>query len=120
VARGNPSLSYVINKYNIIFLDAERATRYDIITTRKLSARSYLDRQMLETAHLYDDLRRLLDILGWENFVQLQELVYERLVWEFISSLVVDLNQKFDELQGYVRFHLFNLTHKMHLIRCNE
>jgi len=75
---------------------------------------------MLETMSLYDDLRRLLVNLGWANFVELQELVYERLVWEFISSLVVDLHRRFDEVPGFIRFPLFNVMHEMHLVRFNE
>jgi len=51
-------------------MDAEHASRYDSIVTRKLSAHSYFDSQILETVSLYDDLRRLLGILGWENFVE--------------------------------------------------
>ena len=68
-ARGNASLPYVINKYNIVFMDAEHAFRYDAIVNRKLFAPSYLDREMPETVYLYVDLRRLLGILGWKNFV---------------------------------------------------
>ena len=119
-ARGNSSLPHVINKYHLVFMDAEHASRYDSIVTRKLSAPRYLDRQMLETLSLYDDLRRLLVTLGWVHFVELQEPVYERLVWEFMSSLVVDLRRKFDEVPGYIRFRLFNVTHEMHLVRFNE
>jgi len=52
--------------------------------------------------------------------VQLQGPVSERLVWEFMSSLVVDIYRKFDEVQGYIRFYLFNATHEMHLIRFDE
>jgi len=120
VARGNTSLPHVINKYRLVFVDAEHASRYDAIVTRKLSAPSYLDRQMLETLSLYNDLSRLLVNLGWVHFVELQEPVYERLVWEFMSSLVVDLRRKFDEVPGYIRFRLFNVTHEMHLVRFNE
>ena len=54
------------------------------------------------------------------NFVELQEPVYEWLVWEFMSSLVVDLCRRFHEVSGYIRFRLFNVTHEMHLIRFNE
>ena len=79
-------------------MDVEYASRYDAIVTKKLSAPSYLDRQILDITNLCDDLRRLLGILGWESFVQLQEPVYEWLVWEFMSSLVVDLRRKFDEV----------------------
>ena len=42
--QGNSSAPYVINKYNIVFVDAEHTSRYDAIVTRKLSAPSYLDR----------------------------------------------------------------------------
>ena len=48
-ARGNASLPHVINKYHLVFVDAKHASRYDAIVTRKLSAPSYLDRQMLKT-----------------------------------------------------------------------
>ena len=77
-------------------MDAEHASRYDAIVTRKLSAPSCLNRHILDIVSLYDYLRRLLGILGWDNFVELQEPLYERLVWEFISSLVADLRKKFD------------------------
>jgi len=64
VARGNSSLSHVINKYNIVFMDAKHASRYDSIVTRKLSASSYLDRPILDIVSFYDDLGRLLGYLG--------------------------------------------------------
>ena len=98
VARVNSSLPHVINNYNIVFADVEHVSKYDAIVTRKLSAPSYLDRHILDIVFLYDDLRRLLGILGWENFVEFQEPVYERFVWEFMSSLVIDLRRKFDEV----------------------
>jgi len=60
----NSSLPYVINKYDTIFVDSEHASRYDTIVIRKLSAPSYLDRYILDIVSLYDDLRRLLGILG--------------------------------------------------------
>ena len=120
VAGGNSSLPHVINKYNIVFVDTEHVSRYDAIAARKLSTPSYLNRHILDIVSLYDDLRHLFGIHGWENFVKFQEPVYERLVWEFMSSLVVDLRRKFDEVQGYIRFHLFNTTHEMHPIRFNE
>ena len=75
---------------------------------------------MLKTISLYDDLKRLLVNFWWENFVELQELVYERLLWEFMSSLIVDLRRKLDEVQGYIRFRLINTTHEINLIRFNK
>ena len=119
-ARGNPSLPHVQNKHHIVFMDAEHASRYDALVGRKICAPSYLDVDMLRTLHLYDDLEILLRNLGWLDFVTLQESVYERLVWEFMSSYVVDFNRKFDEVRGYIRFRLFDRTHEMHLIRFNE
>ena len=59
-AWGNSSLPHVINKYRLVFVDAEHASKYDSVVTKKISAFSYLDRQMLETMSLYDNLRRLL------------------------------------------------------------
>ena len=63
-ARGNSSPPHVLNKYNIVFLDAEHARRYDVIVSRKICAPNYLDVQMLTTLHLYDDLVILLHNLG--------------------------------------------------------
>ena len=60
-ARGNSSLPHIIDKYRLMFVDAEHASKYDSIVTRKISTPSYLDRQMLETMSLYDDLRILLN-----------------------------------------------------------
>ena len=52
--------------------------------------------------------------------MQLQEPVYERLMWEFMSFLVVDIHRKFDAGQGHIRFRLFNATYEIHLIRFNK
>ena len=116
MARGNPFLPHVINKYHIAFLDAEHAKRYDTIVSRKICAPSYLDVDMLRTLHLYDDLVILLGNLGWTDFVRLQELVYERLIWEFMSSLVVDFTRKFDEVRGYICFRLLTILMKCTLL----
>ena len=110
----------MLNKYNIVLLDVEHARRYDAIVSQKIGAPHYLDVETLTTLHLYDDLVILLRNLGWGNFVTLQEFVYEQLVCEFISSLVVDFTRKFDEVRGYIRFRLFSHTHEMHLVRFNE
>jgi len=41
---------------------------------------NYIDKQMLETLHLLDDLRLLLGRLVWLYFVTLQEPVHKRFV----------------------------------------
>ena len=69
VARGNPSIPHVLNKYNIVFMDADHAHCYDVVVSRKICAPNYLDVEMLTTLHLYDDLVILLCNLGWANFV---------------------------------------------------
>ena len=92
-ARGNSSIRHVLNKYNIVFMDAEHTCHCDAIVSRKIFAPNYLDVEMLTTLHLYDDLAILLHNLGWANFVTLQEPVYERLVWKFMSSLVLDFTR---------------------------
>ena len=94
-ARGNSNFPHVVNKYNIAFLDNDHVSRYIAIVNRKISAPGYFDEQMLTTLHLFDNLRILLARLGWVNFMQLQEPIDEYLVWEFMSSLVVDLNWEF-------------------------
>ena len=71
VARGNSSIPHVLNKYNIVFVDAEHARRYDAIVSRKICAPNYLDVKMLTTLYLYDDLLILLRNFSWENFVAL-------------------------------------------------
>ena len=68
-ARGNSSIPHVLNKYNIIFMDAEHARRYDAVVSRKICARNYLDVEMLTTLHLYDDLVILLHNLGWASHI---------------------------------------------------
>ena len=80
--QGNSSIPHVLNKYNIVSMDAEHARHYDAVVSRKICAPYYLDVEMLTTLYLYDDLVILLRNLGWANFVILQEPVYELLVWE--------------------------------------
>jgi len=41
--------------------------------------------------------------------------VYELLVWEFTSSLVVDLKRVLKGDVGYIRFQLFNKTFELNL-----
>lgn len=93
MARGNSSLSHVVNKYGIVFYDTDHATCYDAILNQNICAPTYLVEEMLATLHLFDDLKILLGRLGWVKFVNLQDSVYEWLVWEFMSSLVVDLKR---------------------------
>ena len=71
--------SHLINKYNLVFIDAQQASCYDVIVSRKICAPNYLDVDMVNTLLLCDDLRLLLRNLGWENFVALQEPIYEQL-----------------------------------------
>jgi len=52
----------------------------------------------------------LLGKLGWLHFVTLQVPIYERLVWVFMCSLMVDLKMTFRDNIGYIRFRLFNQT----------
>ena len=63
-AQGNSSLPYAINKDNIVFMDADHASRYDFIVTRKLSTPSYFDWKILDTVSLYDDLRMFFGYIG--------------------------------------------------------
>ena len=55
-------------------------------------APNYLNEHMLATLNLLDNLCILLGRLGWWHFGTLQEPAYERRIWEFMNSLVVDLN----------------------------
>ena len=63
-ARGNSSIRHVLNKYNIVFMDAEHTCHCDAIVSRKICAPSYLDVEILATLHLYNDLLILLRNLG--------------------------------------------------------
>jgi len=93
-ARGNPPLPYIINKHRILFADDEHLRGYDAIFTQKI----------LATLHLSDVLCILLNRLGWLHFVTLQEAVCEQLIWEFTSSIVVELKWAFQGGAGYIRF----------------
>jgi len=59
VTRGNSSIAYMLNKYNLIFVDAVHTSYCDAIVSRKIYAANYLDVEILTTLHLYDDLRLL-------------------------------------------------------------
>ena len=50
----------------------------------------------------------------------LQELMYKLQVWEFMSSLVMDMRRTFQGGVGYIRFQLFNQTFEMKRACFNE
>jgi len=82
-------------------------------------APNYINEQIIATLHLLHDLCILLGRLGWLHFVTLQEPAFERLVWELMSFLLLDLERNFRNDHGYIRFRLFNQTVKMCLAGFN-
>jgi len=60
VARGKSSLPYVVNKYGIEIFYDDYEKSHDAIISIKIYAPNYLDKKMLATLHLLDDLCILL------------------------------------------------------------
>lgn len=115
-----PPKPHTVNKHKIVWLDDDQVDRYDTVATRPISAPKYLDADYLRSLDLWDDLALLFERLGWMDYTQLQYDVYERVVWEFMSSLHVDLAQNFGGGTGYIRFRLFDKTYSMNLARFNS
>ena len=54
-----------------------------------------MDIPFLNSVGHWESLRDLIEALGWTYFLSFTFRVYERLCWEFLSSLVVDWNARY-------------------------
>jgi len=54
-----------------------------------------MDVDFLKIVELWDSLSELTGVARWMEFFSLTLSFYERLCWELLSSLVVDLNVRF-------------------------
>ena len=63
---------------------------------------------MLRSLGLWDNLHELLEVVGWVEFMTLDKPVYERLCWEFLSSLKVDWTTSYQNRPVHIQFYFFN------------
>jgi len=103
-----------------VFLDDAQGAHYDALASRRISEPKYVDVQLLHTLSLWDALDALFGVLGWSNYVYLRLPVYEKFVYQFFSSFMIDEQQLHNHGPCYIHFRLGDLTHEMFLARFNE
>ena len=101
-------------------MDDLQREKYDALATRKISAPKYIDVESLQALGMCDDVNSLLGHLGWSDYVHLQFPVYEKLVWEFFSSITIDTTGEYHNECCYIHFWLGDLTHEMNLAQFSE
>jgi len=90
--RAQSPLPHIINKHGIVFIDDEQWNHYDELVSWKISEPKYVDVGLSQSLHLWDDMNSLFGVLGWTEYVQLQFSIYEKFVWEFFHSFIIDGN----------------------------
>ena len=65
---------------------------YDSVACRRITEPNYIDFGLLESLRLLDSLNELLEVTGLGEYMRMDKLVYERLCWEFLSSIKVNWN----------------------------
>jgi len=67
-----------------------------------------MDIAFLNFVELWDSLRKMIEAVGWTDFLRFTFPIYERLCWEFLSSLVVNWNTRYQDHPIYIKFRFFN------------
>jgi len=63
-----------------------------------------MDVEFLKTVGVWDSFNELIGVVRWTELLSLTLPVYERLCWQFLSSLVVDWNALFQDRPIYIKF----------------
>ncbi|KAL6501427.1 hypothetical protein OROGR_026560 [Orobanche gracilis] len=83
------SLLGLPNRFNVAFGSPGQVTRYRELQERKVIPSIFLDEVILQEVGLYEDVMKLLKVLGWEKLVTGNWEVYENLTYEFFSSIQI-------------------------------
>ncbi|KAL6585873.1 hypothetical protein OROMI_002517 [Orobanche minor] len=83
------SLLGLPNRFNVAFGSPGQVTRYSELQERKVIPLIFLDEVFLQEAGLYEDVMKLLKVLGWDKVVTGNWEIYENLTYEFFSSIQI-------------------------------
>jgi len=86
----------------------------------KISEPKYVHIGLLHSFYLRDDLNALFSLLDWQDYVQLQLLVNEKLLWEFFISFLIDEKLKYKNGICYILFWLGDVIDEINFARFSE
>jgi len=98
----------------------EQKSRYEVLVTRNTSEQKYFHADSLRSLGLLDDLLTLLGRLGWTDYINMKYTSYDRVMVEFLSSLAVDLDGRYNDQEVVIYFRMFNIDHRMSLRMFND
>ncbi|KAJ1406078.1 hypothetical protein SESBI_25333 [Sesbania bispinosa] len=75
------------NTHGIVCKDQMQKDRYDNLVKRKIVTTRYFDENALATLGLLDEVKWLIDRVGWNQFLTIKSPSYEKLSLEFLSSV---------------------------------
>jgi len=110
----------MINKYELHFSNSEHIPRFDSIASRWIIEAKYMDVEFLKTIGLWDSLNELIRVAGWTESMGLAFMVYERLRWEFLRSLVVGWSTPYQNWPVHIRFRFSNRDFETNLAEFDQ
>ena len=63
---------------------------YDSVDSTKMPEPKHTSNVVLDGIDLLNDISELVEVVGWLDYMNWDKLIYERLCWEFLSSLKVN------------------------------
>lgn len=102
------------------FVSDEQKSRYDLLITRNTSEQKYFHADTLRQLGLLDDMLVLFGRLGWTEYVNMQYPSYDRLMVEFLSSVIVNWDHTYNGQEVEIYFRMFNFDHRMSLRMFND
>jgi len=97
------------------FVNNDQKSRHEVLVTRNTSEQKYFHADSLRSLGLLDDLLTLLGRLGWTDYINMQYTSYDRLMFEFLSSFVVNWDGRYNGQEVAIYFRMFNIDHRMSL-----
>src|SRR5438067_1966173 len=94
--------------YGIRFQEQIHRDRFDTLRRRAIVPTRYLDFDLINVLGIREDVDYLAESLHWSQFIHLQEVAYIGLVYEFLSTLEVQLLKGPNMREGLCTFRLDN------------
>lgn len=79
---------------------------YEQLSARAIKPNRYIHGELLRSHDLFDEVKRLLENVGWSDLLRMKEPSYSKLTMEFLSSF------KYHESKGF-SFRIANFSHKV-------
>ena len=105
------------NAHGILFEDPDHQRKYVRLVKRKLIPARYICNETLDNLGLRMEVHRMFHTLGMLEFMQFEAPTFERITFEFLSSLDFQLRHRWtgsdEEYFGTLKFRLFDNDHSL-------